>query len=308
MAVCEYCELEMHTADGCRKMPVKTIDGAVLTRYPYGSRRQQRSDEAPALRANIITASSSSEIRRRCHDYVHRYPGHFHHVGCDWEECLAITANCARLRLRPNRRRNRRDTSSERQPAKNVVRPPPQSLNHRQPASLARRLYPQSCSAHLDSGSRAIEATVTFYAQGLWSSGLPGTKHGIFYGSIFDGNQRLVTFQEGFFIKNGRFLTVHLPAGAHDFIATNSKQPKREQRNPISLEPGKQYFFRAQNESSGIVIVEWEKARLDQVSHEVAQQEASRATTTTEASTPIPPAPCAFPTSTNSIDVSSSEN
>jgi len=126
--------------------------------------------------------------------------------------------------------------------------------------------------------AQAPDATVTFYSKGsMLTSGLPGTKHGIFYGSIFDGNQRLVTFYEGVFIKNGRFLTVHLPVGEHNFIATNSKQPKNEQRNPTLLEAGKHYFFRAQNESSGIVILEWEKARLDQVSCEVAQEEASRA-------------------------------
>ena len=27
MAVCKYCELEMIEADGCVKLPVKTVDG-----------------------------------------------------------------------------------------------------------------------------------------------------------------------------------------------------------------------------------------------------------------------------------------
>jgi hypothetical protein len=68
MAICDYCELEMNGADGCVKMPVKTIDGN-LDPIPYGSE-----------------AGYSSPPGLRCHD-CDALPGHYHHPGCDLEEC-----------------------------------------------------------------------------------------------------------------------------------------------------------------------------------------------------------------------------
>ena len=69
MAICKYCELEMNEAHGCVKMPVKTIDGN-LDPILYGS-EIGREPEKPG---------------HRCHD-CGALPGHYHHPGCDWEQC-----------------------------------------------------------------------------------------------------------------------------------------------------------------------------------------------------------------------------
>jgi hypothetical protein len=69
MAICKYCELEMNGADGCVKMPVKTIDGD-MEPIPYGSEK----------------GYELSQPDHRCHD-CDALPDHYHHVGCDMEEC-----------------------------------------------------------------------------------------------------------------------------------------------------------------------------------------------------------------------------
>jgi hypothetical protein len=71
MAICKYCEQEMNTADGCKKMPVKTVDGP-LDPVLYGDER--------------ITADDPPRAGHRCHD-CGAQPGFYHHPGCDWEEC-----------------------------------------------------------------------------------------------------------------------------------------------------------------------------------------------------------------------------
>ena len=135
-----------------------------------------------------------------------------------------------------------------------------------------------ACALCFTVGAHAQDATVTFYSRGSFAtSGLPGSKHGVFYGGIYDHDERLVVFHEGLIIKNNRFLTLRLPAGPHEFVASNAKRPGNEVSIPITLEPGKQYFFRAQNESSGIILVEFEKARLDQVSCGDAHKDAGDA-------------------------------
>lgn len=124
----------------------------------------------------------------------------------------------------------------------------------------------------------AQDSLVTFYTHGSRiKGGLPGTKDGIFYGAIYDGNQRLFSFFEGVMVKNNRFVTLRIPTGAHDFFASYSKHPSTDRHIPISLESGKSYFFRAQSESSGVVVFEVEKGRLDQVSCQTAQAEAAEA-------------------------------
>lgn len=80
MAVCKYCELEMHTADGCVKLPVKTIDGEYEP-IPYGS-EQNHPPAQPGVRHHGVVLGDPP----RCHDRL-VLPGHYHHVGCDWEEC-----------------------------------------------------------------------------------------------------------------------------------------------------------------------------------------------------------------------------
>jgi hypothetical protein len=69
MANCKYCELEMNEADGCVKLPVKTVDG----------------DFDPVL-CGSETGVEPEPPDHRCHD-CGALPGHYHHAGCDWEEC-----------------------------------------------------------------------------------------------------------------------------------------------------------------------------------------------------------------------------
>src|ERR1700720_2290502 len=116
----------------------------------------------------------------------------------------------------------------------------------------------------------AQDALVTFYTHGSrLKGGLPGTKNGIYFGGIYDGDHQLFSFYEGVAVKNNRFVTLQMPAGNHNFSASYKKKPSDEQQ--IALEPGKHYFFRAQSESSGVIVWEFEKGRLDQVSCSTAQ-------------------------------------
>ncbi|MBB5338150.1 hypothetical protein [Tunturiibacter gelidoferens] len=131
----------------------------------------------------------------------------------------------------------------------------------------------------LSSYGFAQSTQVTFYVHGSrLKSGVPGTNTGIFYGSIYDGTQRLFPFHQGFsFAKNDRFATLNIPPGLHDFAAWYGSHPTSGHHLAITLEPGKQYFFRAQSESRGIVEIEIEHGRLDQVTCQIAHEEAPNA-------------------------------
>ena len=80
MAICKYCELEMHTADGCVKLPVKTLDGD-MDPIPYGSESRDEPPRPGQYHHGVLIGDPP-----RCHDCC-ALPGNYHHVGCDWEEC-----------------------------------------------------------------------------------------------------------------------------------------------------------------------------------------------------------------------------
>lgn len=124
----------------------------------------------------------------------------------------------------------------------------------------------------------AQDEVLTFYSHGsMATTGLPGAKHGIFYGRIYDGNQFLLSFRDGVFVKNNRFVVMSLAPGLHTFSASYSSHPAKNSKFTIMLESGKNYFLRAQSESSGIFVLEFEKGRFDQVSCEVAHQDTENA-------------------------------
>ena len=82
MAYCKYCQQEMNGAVGCVKLPVKTDEGP-FDPIPYGSEKQF-ANEPPQTGQNqhgVLVGDPP-----RCHD-CDVLPGHYHHVGCDYEEC-----------------------------------------------------------------------------------------------------------------------------------------------------------------------------------------------------------------------------
>lgn len=120
----------------------------------------------------------------------------------------------------------------------------------------------------------AQDALVTFYMHGSnLKSGLPGTKSGIYFGPVYDGTERLFTFQTGFIQKTNRFITMSFPPGLHTFSAHYGKNAGPGSTVSITLEPGKHYFLSAKSGSRGVVVVEFERGLLQQVGCEAARTE-----------------------------------
>jgi hypothetical protein len=82
MAICKYCQHEMNSADGCAKLPVKTVDGP-FDPVPYGSEKQFANEApTPGQRQHGVLVGDPP----RCHD-CSALPGNYHHIDCDFEEC-----------------------------------------------------------------------------------------------------------------------------------------------------------------------------------------------------------------------------
>jgi len=93
MAICKFCEREMKEADGCIKLPMRTIDGE-FDPIPYGKETRNAPPFPGQMQHGIAITDSM-----RCHD-CYALPGHYHHFGCDWEECprchdQAISCDCS---------------------------------------------------------------------------------------------------------------------------------------------------------------------------------------------------------------------
>jgi hypothetical protein len=156
--------------------------------------------------------------------------------------------------------------------------------SYRQPAIiLAAALAVSACASTLSaqtaspeiSNNQAQNAQVTFYNHGsLITSGMPGAKHGVFGGAIYDGKERLFLFLESrFHVVNNRRLILAVPAGKHQFSASYSDPDQKDIPPAIELSAGQHYYFRALSESSGVFVVEWEKGHLDQVDCKTAARE-----------------------------------
>lgn len=120
--------------------------------------------------------------------------------------------------------------------------------------------------------AQAQYATVIFYEHGSeLTSGLPGSKHGIFFGAVFDGADRLLVFRSGFFAKNDRYALFRLPPGAHVFSASYSRKASEHGSLKLELAQGKTYFIRAQQEtlpSSALLLplgLGLQRGRVDEV-------------------------------------------
>lgn len=126
---------------------------------------------------------------------------------------------------------------------------------------------------------QAQEATVTFYSHGsYWTSGIPGTKHDVFFGRVFDGSTQLFHFADGLFLHNNRYITFRLSPGLHTFGASNARRPQLRETLQLELKPGETYFIRVQGETKGVPgIFEIQHARLDLMSCSEAQTELAQA-------------------------------
>jgi len=82
MAECKYCQQEMNSAEGCVKLPVKTMEGP-FDPIPYGYETQFTTEPpSPGQQHHGVLIGDPP----RCHDCA-ALPGNYHHVGCDYEEC-----------------------------------------------------------------------------------------------------------------------------------------------------------------------------------------------------------------------------
>lgn len=118
--------------------------------------------------------------------------------------------------------------------------------------------------------------TVSFYSHAKALSGFPVEKRGIFFGDVYDGDQRLVSFRTGFIAKDNRFATFSLTPGPHIFSATYDGHPSKKHPFPMTLEAGKQYFIRVRSQVTELVVIEFIEGRLDEVSCEMAHQETKK--------------------------------
>ena len=80
MAICQYCESEMRSADGCKEAPIVMLDGTTYEPVRYGEE------------------IGWPRTRERCGD-CNVLAGRVHHHGCDIERCpscqrQAITCGC----------------------------------------------------------------------------------------------------------------------------------------------------------------------------------------------------------------------
>ncbi len=124
--------------------------------------------------------------------------------------------------------------------------------------------------------SPAQQATVTFYTHGsTLTTGLPGSKHGVFSGGVFFDRKLLFAFREGYLAKNDRRLTLNVPAGEHTLAASYSKGAAEKDFLSVRIESGKHYFFRAQSSSKGVIQIEFDRGHLEQVTCEIATKELS---------------------------------
>ncbi len=85
-----------------------------------------------------------------------------------------------------------------------------------------------------------------------------------------------MSFFVPFTLKNNQVISFHFPPGEYAFSASYGKHASKK-RISLTLNPGERYFFRAQSESRGVLEIEVERGRLDQVSCETASDETKNA-------------------------------
>lgn len=100
MSICESCKGEMLEVSGCVKTPIPIWTGKMQLRLTNGGRSAVRMETTtkvlepiPFGKEQRYGKKDGTEWRipppktdERCHD-CGALPGHYHHPGCDWEEC-----------------------------------------------------------------------------------------------------------------------------------------------------------------------------------------------------------------------------
>jgi hypothetical protein len=121
--------------------------------------------------------------------------------------------------------------------------------------------------------SPAQTAEVTFFSNGSkLTPNAPHANHAVFDGWLFDGNQPIG------FVQPKHFLTLRLSTGPHIFSASfSAKHPAENSKLQIDLAEGGRYFVRVQAEWRGVLVLESRKGRLDVVTCQIAQLEATNA-------------------------------
>jgi hypothetical protein len=115
------------------------------------------------------------------------------------------------------------------------------------------------------------QAVVTFYSSGNpWLGGLPGYKHGVFTGRLFDEYDELV------FIRPGQFITFKLDAGPHTFSANNwmVHSPKGGGHLEVDLVAGQHYYIATFFSQAAVVVP---LPLLEKRTCEAAQKESAKA-------------------------------
>ena len=74
MAICDWCDQEMKTADGCTGNNTITIKGKLYDTIPYDP--------------DYVLSDDAADPIVRCHDCKVK-SGQMHHPGCDMERCPA---------------------------------------------------------------------------------------------------------------------------------------------------------------------------------------------------------------------------
>jgi hypothetical protein len=122
-----------------------------------------------------------------------------------------------------------------------------------------------------DKSADPPQALVTFYSSGNpWLGGLPGYKHGVFTGRLFDEYDELA------FIWPGQFITFKLDAGPHTFSANSwmVHSPKGGGHLELDLVAGRHYYIATFFSQAAVVVP---LPLLEKRSCEEAQKESAKA-------------------------------
>jgi hypothetical protein len=116
-------------------------------------------------------------------------------------------------------------------------------------------------------------AIVTIYSGGnLANMLLPSSKGQVFSGCVFDGDEMVGC------ISHLGFITVKMTPGPHTLSASlSSRHPAKNSQLEVTLETGKNYYLRAEEESAAFKnVVGSRKGRLEVVTCEVANSDTQK--------------------------------